>query len=65
MQTRIKLYPYQLECLRSVETKLAQGITRQAISLPTGGGKTIAFAEIIRRRQGLGRSLVLAHRDEF
>lgn len=65
MQSRIKLYPYQLECLRSVETKLAQGVMRQAVSIPTGGGKTITFAELIRRRQGLGRALVLAHRDEL
>ncbi len=65
MQTRIKLYPYQLECLRSIETRLAQGINRQAISLPTGAGKTITFAELIRRRHHLGRALVLAHRDEL
>lgn len=61
----INLRPYQLECLRAIETKFAQGVTRQAVSVPTGGGKTIMFAELIRRRQHLGRCLVLAHRDEL
>lgn len=61
----IQLRPYQLEALRTVEAKFVQGITRQAISAPTGAGKTIMFAELINRRQHLGCSLVLAHRDEL
>lgn len=61
----INLRPYQLECLRAIEAKFAQKITRQAVSAPTGAGKTIMFAELIRRRQSLGRCLVLAHRDEL
>jgi len=65
MQTKVSLRPYQLEALAYIEQSLSQGITRQAISAPTGAGKTILFAELIRRRQHLGRALVLAHRDEL
>ena len=36
---------------------------RPLVSLPTGAGKTVLFAEILRRRGG--RALVLAHRDEL
>lgn len=65
MHTQISLRPYQLEALRIIETKFAQGVVRQAVSAPTGAGKTIVFAELIRRRQHLGRALVLVHRDEL
>lgn len=65
MIEQINLRPYQLECLEAIESKLSQGITRQAVSAPTGAGKTIMFAELIRRRQHLGRALVLVHRDEL
>ena len=40
-----------------------RGIRRPLVALPTGAGKTIVFAEVIRRRGG--RALVLAHRDEL
>lgn len=59
----IALRDYQLDALAAVEAAAAEGITRQLIQLPTGAGKTIVFAELLRRRGG--RSLVLAHRDEL
>ena len=33
------------------------------VSLPTGTGKTLVFAQLINERPG--RALVLAHRDEL
>lgn len=54
----ISLRPYQLEAVDTVERCDVQ---RPLVELPTGTGKTIIFAELIRRRQR--RALVLAHRD--
>jgi ATP-dependent helicase IRC3 len=39
------------------------GITRPLVALPTGTGKTVIFSHLIDQR--VGRSLVLAHRDEL
>lgn len=35
------------------------------VVLPTGSGKTVTFADIIRERRHVGQTLVLAHRDEL
>lgn len=35
------------------------------VVLPTGGGKTILFATVIGERAHLGRTIVLAHREEL
>lgn len=59
----IRLRDYQLACLADIEAAYNRGVRRQAIQLPTGGGKTILFSELIRRRGG--QALVLAHRDEL
>lgn len=59
----VELRPYQREALRAVQQAGARGVRRVAVSLPTGAGKTVIFAELIRRRGG--RALVLAHRDEL
>ena len=45
-----------LEEWREVESTL--------LVLPTGGGKTVVFADVIRRTQP-GRAMVLAHREEL
>ncbi len=57
--------------LRDYQTRAADAIeqawkthTSTMVCKPTGTGKTVLFAEIIRRRQP-GRSLVLAHREEL
>ena len=59
----VTLRDYQLEALTAIEEARQRGINRQLLALPTGTGKTIVFAELIRRRQG--RALVLVHRDEL
>jgi len=47
----------------AVEGAWREGKRRPLIALPTGTGKTICFAEAIRRRGG--RALVVAHREEL
>ncbi|HKW92682.1 MAG TPA: DEAD/DEAH box helicase [Methylomirabilota bacterium] len=59
----LALRAYQIEALEAVEQAEARGIRRQVLALPTGCGKTVIFAELIRRRSG--RALVLVHRDEL
>ena len=59
----IALRDYQLGALDAIEQAAAHGVRRPLVALPTGTGKTVVFAEAIRRRGG--RSLVLAHRDEL
>jgi ATP-dependent helicase IRC3 len=60
---QLALRPYQLEALDAIADAAGRGIRRQLVVLPTGAGKTIIFAELIRRRGG--RALVLVHRDEL
>jgi ATP-dependent helicase IRC3 len=62
-QTAIRLRPYQIDALTAIEQAIAGGRRRPLIVLPTGAGKTIVFAEYIRRHTG--RALVLVHRDEL
>ena len=57
------LRDYQFEALAAIEGFAAEGGRRGLVVLPTGTGKTVIFAEAIRRREG--RALVLAHRDEL
>lgn len=60
----ISLRDYQLECVEAVEAAFERGSRRLLAVLPTGGGKTIVFSEVIRRRQDKP-TLILAHRDEL
>ncbi|MDQ6897982.1 MAG: DEAD/DEAH box helicase [Candidatus Dormibacteraeota bacterium] len=59
----LQLRDYQVEAVEAVEAAWERGIQRPLLSLPTGCGKTIVFAEVFRRRPG--RGLVLAHREEL
>lgn len=59
----MKLRPYQEQALDAVDAAEAAGTRRQMLVLPTGAGKTVVFASLIRRRKS--RALVLAHRDEL
>lgn len=59
----MQLRGYQKEAIDAVLTARRQGMRRLLLALPTGAGKTVIFAELIRRaRSGV---LVLAHRDEL
>jgi superfamily II DNA or RNA helicase len=59
----MQLRPYQQEALTAIDEALARGVRRQLLALPTGGGKTVVFSELVRRRPG--RALILAHRDRL
>lgn len=76
--TTIKLRDYQREAIDAVFAAWAGGMQRPAIVLPTGAGKTVVFASLIKEfwgRQsarataltegGASRVIVLAHRDEL
>ncbi|KAI9294322.1 P-loop containing nucleoside triphosphate hydrolase protein, partial [Neoconidiobolus thromboides FSU 785] len=65
----IRLRNYQKECIESTINGLNSGITRQAISLPVGSGKTVVMAHLIPQIptfiKGGDKVLVLAHRQEL
>lgn len=62
-ETRPTLRPYQREAIDAVLRARRRGVRRMLVSLPTGAGKTVIFAELARlaKRQ----VLVLAHREEL
>jgi ATP-dependent helicase IRC3 len=59
----VSLRLYQREAIAAVLAARREGVRRLMVSLPTGAGKTVIFAELTRlaRRQ----VLVLAHREEL
>lgn len=61
--SEITLRDYQNAALAAVDEALERGIRRQLLVLPTGGGKTVVFSSLIRKRGGT--ALILAHRDEL
>jgi superfamily II DNA or RNA helicase len=62
----MELRPYQDEVVDEFERKVAEGIRRIIIVAPTGAGKTVIAAEIIKRAAAKSqRVLFLAHRDEL
>lgn len=73
--TAIKLRDYQRGAIDAVFAAWADGMRRPAVVLPTGAGKTVVFAELIREFRdgrkgnpfdhGHRRVIVLAHRDEL
>jgi len=59
----LRLRDYQQEAVNAVLSEYRNGVTRQLVVIPTGGGKTVVFAYIAKL---LGYpTLVLAHRDEL
>lgn len=58
----MELRDYQIECLEASENSQSN---KQLVVLPTGTGKTVIFSELAKRRQKLGRVLILVHRDEL
>jgi superfamily II DNA or RNA helicase len=60
-----ELRPYQIEAVEGVEAALRE-VRGVLLVSPTGGGKTIVFAELIRRNEAAGkRAFVLVHRREL
>lgn len=65
--TALRLRPYQVEAVEAVERWTHTGGAPVVVELPTGGGKTVVFATLVRRRaqRDRRRALVLAHREEL
>lgn len=62
------LRPYQEAANEALLTGWEDGGQRLAVVLPTGAGKTVVFADLIRRlrrERKVARVLVLAHREEL
>lgn len=59
----MQLRPYQHENKQDVNAKWASGLTNVLSVLPTGAGKTVTFADIVRDHNGA--SCVIAHRQEL
>lgn len=63
-ETDLRLRPYQEVAIDHVMASWAHA-RRQLLVLPTGTGKTVVFARIAEHLRPLGRTLVLAHREEL
>src|SRR6266542_4477049 len=48
----LELRPYQTEAIAAIEDAERRGVRRPLLGLPTGTGKTVIFAALIRRRGG-------------
>jgi DNA repair protein RadD len=60
------LRPYQQDVITKCRETLRAGVSRICLVAPTGSGKTVIAAEIIRRTTENGkRVLVLAHTREI
>jgi DNA repair protein RadD len=60
------LRAYQTDTIERIDHEVAVGHRRVLVVAPTGSGKTVIFAELIRRAVDRGeRVLVLAHRREL
>jgi superfamily II DNA or RNA helicase len=61
-----ELRPYQSSGIEAVETEFRAGNRETLLVQATGTGKTVVFAELVRRAiADGGRALVLAHRTEL
>lgn len=62
----IQLRPYQLAALHNITQAINQGSKRPCFQLPTGGGKTLTFADLATKTAARNRRvLILTHRDEL
>jgi DNA repair protein RadD len=62
----MNLYDYQQKVVDDVDAKIAAGIRRLLITAPTGSGKTVIAAALIKLMAAASkRALVIAHRDEL
>lgn len=66
MAPSLRLREYQREGIDACDAAQAAGLRRFAVVWPTGAGKTVAFAELVRRAVVAGkRPMILVHRDEL
>ena len=61
----LALRPYQRQCLERLVQRYREGRRRVLVSLPTGTGKTVIFAQFPLFFRMKKRLLVLAHREEL
>lgn len=61
----LDLRPYQTEAIDALGAAEREGVRRPLVVHPTGTGKTVTFSHLIAQRAGIGRALVLVHRDEL
>lgn len=64
----INLRPYQLECIQKCQNAVEAGRNRLAVSLATGGGKTVIFSHLVQQTKPSGsrsQTLILVHRREL
>jgi superfamily II DNA or RNA helicase len=62
----MKLRAYQNSAVERVLALFARGVRRVLLVLPTGGGKTVIFSELVRIcLEKYGPAIVLAHRREL
>ncbi len=65
----ISLRPYQQECIDACMNTINKNIRKIAVSMPTGGGKTVVFTQLLSKVKPLGsrrnNTLILAHRREL
>lgn len=62
----LTLRPYQEQAISSLRAAYRAGARAPLLVMPTGAGKTVVFAEIIRSLSARGnRALVLVHRREL
>lgn len=60
------LRPFQVKAVEDVEAAIGAGKRRLLLVAPTGSGKTVMLAELVRRAVDRGqRAIVLAHRREL
>ena len=64
-EERKALRDYQIDSFNGINSSFER-CNKSLLILPTGTGKTVVFAEIVKQfTQNKGRCLVLAHRDEL
>ena len=62
----ITLRPYQAEARDAILREWAEGRKRTLLVLPTGCGKTVCFASVVKEQvDSGGRALIMAHRGEL
>lgn len=73
MTATLKPRDYQTDAIEAVFKAWADGLTRPAIVLPTGAGKTVVFSHLVKAFRGVrhpaadqgDRVMILVHRDEL